>query len=649
MIAGLPPELNNSFSWGLACAALNPGLRSILVYNCKPTELQMAASRLSQMLREVESREVILIQLASNETEDDLWGTLSFYKKSKAPSFAWQPGRLASTNQDQRIRLVVIPDLARLSLSSVRACVSLMGAEVAYLQRNGQDIMWAPNYCWLAACAGTDISQVSPHLLDRFSIRLSRPRNTSSDRAGDILSWLTTPRPVNHYETIVLSHAVRKYLHEVGDYRPRLDDEVITHVLKYFAAATHPGTRREIALARLATAHAQLVKANLVTKDHVDTAAAFIGLKLDNSRRRYLRLKSSSTVAQAESAQEEISSLSASASMSEEANSLEGTLIYPSDTQEILPFTSLSSPYLEDSIPTVHDTSTPRLKPLGYRAYAVSNGPIIATDRATSMNDVALISTLLEAAKFQVVRHKLANRGILNNSLKKLNLQYRKDISIGNEHRSYQFILSVSDLRTYRRAPVSKQLLVLLLDYTCLRDCLWIEAIIPHLEWAYTERAEICLIQVGAATTNDRLALRAQQVVSPSILARNIRQAFGVEPGQSTPLAHGLDLAARTLRKVLQNDRRIARLARLVVLSDGRGNVPLKASQTGIMEWPVNCEGIEDALQVAYSIREMKNTEIFLLNSQPQQYSNLPFVLAEALGALLVSISLSDKDIEGNG
>src|SRR5437667_3840087 len=122
-----------------------------------------------------------------------------------------------------------------------------------------------------------------------------------------------------------------------------------------------------------------------------------------------------------------------------------------------------------------------------------------------------------------------------------------KDTSLWNTFGKNQFLLLASDLRTYRRAPIPKQMFVLVLDYTCLRDCQWKEAIIPHLQWAYTERASICLIQVGIATTDKKEALCARQIMASGISTPRFRSAFGMAPGKATPLAHGLELAKRTL------------------------------------------------------------------------------------------------------
>lgn len=76
----------------------------------------------------------------------------------------------------------------------------------------------------------------------------------------------------------------------------------------------------------------------------------------------------------------------------------------------------------------------------------------------------------------------------------------------------------------------------------------------------------------------------------------------------------------------------------MVVISDGRGNVPLEASRLGRIVPPVGRKGVEDALQVAECIGGLDGVKAVLLNPQPKQYADLPLKLAEALGASVVAI-----------
>jgi magnesium chelatase subunit D len=174
-------------------------------------------------------------------------------------------------------------------------------------------------------------------------------------------------------------------------------------------------------------------------------------------------------------------------------------------------------------------------------------------------------------------------------------------------------------------------MLLLVLDYTCLNDCEWEAALLSHLSWAYVERASVCLVQVGAASA--RHYLRAEQVFARNLLSLRLRAALRDGGGTATPLAHGLDLAVRTLRSAMEHGRGRLQRARVVVLSDGRGNVPLVASRAGQILRPVRREGVEDALRVARTLGALRCVDVHFLDPRPQQYPDFPLSLAAALNA----------------
>jgi magnesium chelatase subunit D len=229
-----------------------------------------------------------------------------------------------------------------------------------------------------------------------------------------------------------------------------------------------------------------------------------------------------------------------------------------------------------------------------------------------------LVSTLFEAAKFQFIRQQ------------------------NSEASTDRILITPSDLRGYRRAPVPEQLLVLLLDYTCLAGRRWLESLLPFFKQAYIGRARICLIQVGAATAGH--PLRADRQFFNNVLVPGLAAALEAPAGKATPLAHGLELALQTLRHALQHGRQIAHSARLVVISDGRGNVPLTASITGRIENPVGREGIEDALHTAHKLRALDRVEISFLDPQPSSHAGLVSDLADGLGAVTQEIPLLEME-----
>jgi magnesium chelatase subunit D len=290
--------------------------------------------------------------------------------------------------------------------------------------------------------------------------------------------------------------------------------------------------------------------------------------------------------------------------------------VYRPDTTAAFQAAAAVGPYPEDTAPPTREPESLRLPLQRYRARAAAAGPPIGTRPATDadLRDLALVATILEAAKFQAVRRAA------------------RQVDDGRP----KLLLSVSDLRSYVRAPLPDQVLVVVLDYTCLAGRDWEMALLPHLRWAYQERAAIRLIQVGARGAAERL--RAEQLAAANVLAPRLGAALQAGAGGATPLAHGLDLAVRGLRSALQHGRASVQRARLVVVSDGRGNVPLAASRAGRLDGPVGREGIDDALAVARIARGRRNLESVVLDPQPAEYPELPTTLAEALGAVVEAI-----------
>jgi magnesium chelatase subunit D len=271
---------------------------------------------------------------------------------------------------------------------------------------------------------------------------------------------------------------------------------------------------------------------------------------------------------------------------------------------------NLIDPYPEDNAPVEREVASLRLPSRHFQNKSIARGVIIGVEKATNLQDIAIVRTLLEAAKFQPIRQAVFFNGKL--------------------------ILSPTDLYSYRRAPVAEQMLTLVLDHTCLQDYRWQDKLLPYLSWAYVERASVCLVQVGAA--NARNELQAEKIIAQSILVPSINAAIEAEAGIATPLAHGLDLALQTLRHALQHGRSMIKQAMLVVITDGRGNIPIEASRTNRIIPPVGRKGVEDALQVAERVRGLEGVKTVLLNPKSRQYPEIPLELAKALGAKVVLI-----------
>ena len=157
------------------------------------------ADLLEEMLALATSRVVVRSYLGSSQQEDDLWICPSLSSEEERLSVTLRPGVLAGGLDETRMPLLIVPDLAELSLAAARGGVALIGANVAHLERHGASKRWLPEACWLAACDRFAIGKVSPHLLDRFALRLDAESQLSpKDRIDDVRrSALGEPLPAN--------------------------------------------------------------------------------------------------------------------------------------------------------------------------------------------------------------------------------------------------------------------------------------------------------------------------------------------------------------------------------------------------------------------------------------------------------------------
>ena len=643
----LKAEIPNLLMKSLCCVALNRGLRSILLFDISPVDLQQVAGVLISLLKAVTECKIVPIKLGTFESEDDLWGQIGLWGELENQAFKWQSGLLGKTENDQEIRLVIIPDLTKLSLPAMRACVVLMEADVVHLERHGQNLYWQPNLCWLVGCSSQpeEIGKISPHLLDRFAIRLNGKINNNTDRVSQIKQLLNDERleQKSLFKEREIEPELQQWLKQVSISPPKMTSEALKRILDY----TSPSTvyhRRELSLARFSSTFAQLEAEEQVTVAHVDRVAKMIGLKLKqeigNSNNQNINIIPIPGIDSPENELKSEPSLELKDKLKQNSGyndpKKEKELpIYKGDKPQSFPDISLpnieplENPYIEDIAPLEREMASLKFPTRRFKSKAIARGTIIGVEKSSTVQDLAIVRTLLEAAKFQNIRQ--------NNHL--------------NSHRKLK--ISPTDIYRHRRAPVAEQMLMVLIDYTCLESCQWEEQLFPYISWAYTQRASIGIMQVGIATDSTILKeeelklsinfeeLRAKKISAQNVLVPSINIALDLEKtkkGKATPLAHGFDLTLQTLRHALQHGRNTIQKAVLVVISDGRGNVPLEASHLGEIKPPVGRKGFEDALEIAQKIGNLDNAEVVFLNPQPKQYPHLPLLLAQALGAKVVAI-----------
>jgi magnesium chelatase subunit D len=107
-------------------------------------------------------------------------------------------------------------------------------------------------------------------------------------------------------------------------------------------------------------------------------------------------------------------------------------------------------------------------------------------------------------------------------------------------------------------------------------------------------------------------------------------------PGGATPLAHALSLSVQEMRRYLRQAGVVPENSWLVVVSDGRGNVPFEASQHDQQPGLVTREGITDALQAARALQSLPPVhKVILPPPRLAYYAGLPFELATAMGGIV--------------
>lgn len=621
-------DVTERVATSLACSAIDSRLAGLLLYDLDPALIYPLARWLGGLLGE----STRVIPLGPKMTEDRLWERFTLNRdRSEHPEdlgFRWAPGPLAGYSRPTGI--VAVPDLSLAGLPAARAAVTLIGADVAHLERSGVSRTWRPRDRWLAALRRQDVGRVSPHLLDRFAVRVDA-RNLRLPRDGGPVLPDADPA----WKLAVL--AVRQ-----GTELPALSasaaDRIIASVRQHA-----PGMRRDLALARLARALAALAGEAEVLPGHVDEAIAVTGLDAAPSRpgaslsgphgnepgrqaqAEPYRLQSDSALA----GQEPDATADRFAAGPGRPDGFHGQLdatpgdestpLTPEPADDVSappesPAPALpSGPYPEDSAKPARDVAPLRIA--WQRALAgPPRGQSIGTQRTLDKRDIAVAATLMNSARYQRLRCRL------------------------HYEQCRQLHVRKADLLSHRRVPRPGQLLVLALDHTCrAEDWDWYQPLAPYLRWAYVTRALVGVVEMGAAAGDARSEVRASQFRSRSVLDPRVAAALSRPPGKATPLAHGLTLAAAMLRHDTQQVGAPVGEAFLVVVTDGRANIPLADSHAATLPAStVGATAVRDAQVTAKAIRTLRRVRSVVIDPGPRPCGHLAVRLAVALGAPLV-------------
>jgi magnesium chelatase subunit D len=591
----------------LTCVAIDPQVGGVLFVGLPATLLNELARWLHAALTgDPQGGEIVM--LGSTHSDDDLWGQVVSSSADGELRFGPAAGSLVDP-PDGPPRTVIVPDLARASLAVVRSAVVLIGSPAAVADRHGSHQSWRPRSRWLAACALSDLGRLSPHLLDRFMVRIDatglarQPLDPRTFRAA------LNSTAVGEPGLISLPEPAMPGPPEPGVRLPHLTSSAAGLAVEITGNVAAPA-RRDLTLARMARALAWAAGSEQVLDAHVYEAAALLQLTpLGQSELPSLpdQPPSPATAPAGETfvpgPEEELdvagslapnvsaAALSYLENLSMPASLLTGTLYAEDDPDSMPEYASLREPWQRRS------------------QLRASRGPVIGTEPTRELTDIALSATVLESAKFQTIRR-------------------------GDRDPQTAVLIWGSDLRRYRRRSQADTAVVLVLDHTCRHGWDWSTALQPYLRWAYSQRAAITVVEFGHHGCADEL--RAEAYKSSSVLDGRLAASLERPAGRATPLAHGLDVAVQQLRRQLRYGAAATERAWLVVASDGRGNVPLEASQRDARPEFVGSEGVTDALAAATAVRSLAAVRpVVLAPPGLTHYRELPFDLADAMGGIV--------------
>ncbi|MFI9328745.1 hypothetical protein ACIGZJ_14505 [Kitasatospora sp. NPDC052868] len=546
--------------------------------------------------------------------------------------FALRPGALVEQGDAGPPPVVLVPDLEHAPLPVVQAALALLDSDAASVERLGHSLRWEPRTRWLAALPRAAAARLSPHLLDRFPLRAD---------AGDLAQALLTLRAATRHSAATTAEAAAEAaatgaaepaddLALLGALLParrarprpaRLGPEAAALVVALMPGG--PGRRRDLALAR--TARVLAADAEYVGPDHVHEAARLLGLPPSQAPvppRAADPLPAEPPTDPAPPAAPGPTAAATgtnpqSADPAEPPSAIAAPASRALDPEQApVPGTVPGSPYPEDDPAALPPFASLRSDRHRSSAERPTGGRRTGARPARDLHDLALVPTLLEAAKFQAVRRLAAAPG---------------PDATDSAGPPRGLSVSAADLRQYRRARDSGRALFLLLDHSCRKGWDLGPPLAPFLRWAYQESAAVTVVEFGhLGAPNEAVAerYRAASLLDPRILASVARS-----PGPASPLAHALDLTAQEMRRFHRRARGNHHRAVLVVVTDGRGNVPLDASLIGRVTARVGREGVTDALTAAAAVRALPRARTVLIAPDSGLHPDLVLDLAEALAA----------------
>lgn len=585
----------------LGCLAADPALGGILMFDLDPALLDPLATWMRGWMPAEHQHPIV--NVSALRSIEELW----YQTSMTSGNFDLRPG--VAVEADRIAPIMLIPDLSRLRPGAAKIAVSLIGAGVGVAEVGDETVRWRPRARWLAAVPHTESGRLSPHLLDRFTLRVNAGQLRAALMPGPWLAARTGQYEMTaNLRTVLNRETPAELRNRMGIAQlPPVSAAAAARAVMLVAAGA---TRRELALARVARVLAAWAGADQTTVRHVDEAAELLGYRFPKQQDAVPTSAVAPHIAPSPSAKHPDDTTARDGYP--DATAAEAPAEAPGLARLLTAATVHALPlYPEDTVPdnaAVDPSRVGRLRarPGMLRSHAIGSLP------ASDLSDLAILATVLEASKFQRARRK-------------------------NKHASRRkFFIIPSDLRRPRYLSGPANALVMVLDNTCWRGWNRSAALAPYLRRALDREATVSVIEFGFAGARSDLAAeryRAASLSDPKVLT-----SLNRGPGQASPLAHALDLALSDLRRRIRHGATQEERCVLVVATDGRGNVPLSNS---LLRLPPRDEvgrtGVVDAERVAGQIAALGGgIEMVVVAPDPGPYRTLPFELADRLGGALV-------------
>lgn len=580
----------------LGCAALEPDLGGILFVDLDPRLLLPYAEVLARAISTVEGDAQPPVIVGTDTTDEQLWPDWGVTVTAECTfALGARPGLLRHAPGP----LLIVPDLARAGTPVTRAIVATLGVDVVHVERPGVSERWPARARWLTACAGRDIAVLSAHLLDRFPVRVdgaAAPRALNPDRVA-----------VNE----LLGQARRSQR-----CRPPLSPDLLDFLLHLDTG--RPSIRRSLALARVARAVAERRGAKAVEHADVRRAADLIGIAPTNEQAPLPVASSLHTPPVDRPTVEDLATLEPTGlAAAETETDIDDLVLAESNAAaaEVEPpvaLARLDTLHPEDSPDALPEPRSLRWAVTGKTAARRPDGMIVGHERSADLRDLAVVPTLLEALRrtWSAAKHSGMQMG--------------------------RPVVQFHDLRKHRRKHGPHHALVLVVDHSVRRNWDGSPGLAPHLRWAYDQGATVSVVEFGHADSRDEL--RPERYRSRSIADPQIFASLHRSPGAASPLAAAIELAAEELRRHMHRGWASVRAARLVLVTDGRGNVTLEATAERRVVTHIARQGIDDALTAARAIAGMHRVTTTVVAPIDEQYPTLTADLAFALGGTVTYV-----------